>query len=287
MSSKKNIIADTNVWYDLANGNTNILDTIKSNGVLCVTPINMLEISSKINNQNFDTRRNAAKAIIQYADRYLMSNESYLVRFWGFNYNDPVMWKEAALTLSRANSIEDLQNGYYDTISNCNRKHKTDLLLDWKDYHYNDFKNSIIKVIESIHPNYTNRNKNNNLRKLTDTKLIKQFDTKEFMEDSILMTYERAKLILKDEKISHSKKATNKMVSSATPKLKVYVKAYSKYLKFLATAPAIPDKNDLGDYELFCYLQNKNWLLATSDKRWINIGKEVCPNNLLDLLQCK
>ena len=53
MSNTKNIIVDTNVWYDIADGNTDILNAIKNEGVLCATPINMLEISSKVNAGNF------------------------------------------------------------------------------------------------------------------------------------------------------------------------------------------------------------------------------------------
>ena len=53
------------------------------------------------------------------------------------------------------------------------------------------------------------------------------------------------------------------------------------------TAPAFPDENDLGDHDAFLYLQNKNWILATSDKRWVAISNEVCPDNLLDLLPYK
>jgi len=287
MSNTKNIIADTNVWYDIANGNTDILNAIKSKGKLCATPINMLEISSKVNKGNFQDRKNAAKAIIDYADRYLMSNEVYLVRYWGLNINDLIQWKEAAATLSRANSLSDLTNGYDDPIDNVKRKHNLDLLFRWRDYQYKDFKDGVIRGIESIHPGYNKRNLKGNLRRLTDPNLISLFDADYVFEASVLMTYERAKMALKDEAVNYPDRPTKDMIKTASPKLKNYLSAYNKYLKYLAVTPAFPDENDLGDHDAFLYLRNKNWILATSDKRWIAIANEVCPNNLLDLLPYK
>lgn len=45
--------------------------------------------------------------------------------------------------------------------------------------------------------------------------------------------------------------------------------------------------DNLGDHDAFLYLQNRNWILATSDRRWVAIAEEVCPNNLLNLLPYK
>lgn len=287
MSNTKNLIADTNVWYDIADGNTDMLNAIKNEGVLCATPINILEISSKVNAGNFQARKNAAKAMVDHADRYLMSNEIYLARYWGFNVNDSVQWKEAAVTLSRANSLSDLTNGYDDLIDNVRRKHNLDMLFKWRDYQYKDFKDGVVRGIESIHPRYNQRTPGGNLRRLTDPSKISLFDDNYNFEAGVLMTYERAKMALKDELVICPVKPTKSMITIASPKLKNYLNVYNKYLKYLAVTPAFPDENDLGDHDAFLYLQNKNWILATSDKRWVTFASEVCPRNLLDLLPYK
>mgnify|MGYP003589179639 CR=1 FL=1 len=287
MSDTKNIIADTNVWYDIAGGNTDILNAIKKQGALCATPINMLEISSKVNAGNFQDRKNAAKAIADHTDRYLMSNEIYLARYWGFNVNDSVQWREVALTLSRANSLSDLTNGYYDPIDNVRRKHNLDVLFKWRGDQYKDFKDGVVRGIESIHPGYNQRTAGGNLKRLTNPSTISLFDDNYDFESSVLATYERAKMAFKDKEVDYPSKPTKKMIEIASPKLKNYLNVYNKYLKFLSTTPAFPDENDLGDHDAFLYLQNRNWILATSDKRWVAIAKEVCPNNLLGLLSYK
>lgn len=285
----KNIVADTNVWYDIANENQNVLQEIKSKGSLCATPINILEIASKIDVNNFQQRQKVAKAIAKYADRFLQSNEDYLGRYWNVRISDTVKWEEATKTVSRAPSFQDLMNGYYDSIDNVRRRHNTELLKEWRGFHYEDFNEKVIKAIESVHPNYMNRTSSGNLRRLVDQKLISQFDSDEMQIASILMTYERVKLAIKVDKINtkYKEKPSQKDVKQVFHKIKNYINAYFQYLKYLATTPAAPDENDLGDHEAFMYLQNKNWILATSDKRWVQIANEICPQNLLNLLPYK
>ncbi|QKF80734.1 DNA adenine methylase [Halarcobacter ebronensis] len=208
----KNIICDSNVWYDILSGNSNILNTLKATGgKLCVTPINILEIASKVDSNNFNYRQNVAKAIMDYADRYLMSNEVYLARYWGFKVNDEVHWKEAVLTLLRAPSYNDLVNGYIDPIDNVKRKQDLKLLESWREYHYKDFNTGIINAIQSIHPKYMERKADGNLKKHKKSKNL--FEVKE--EDigaSILACYERAKVVAKDNRIKELSKYKDKVL---------------------------------------------------------------------------
>ncbi|MFW3357264.1 hypothetical protein [Aliarcobacter butzleri] len=281
-----NIVTDTNVWYD-AIGNDYVLNKIKSKGgMLCVTPINILEIVSKIDINNFEIRKKAAQSIIDNADRYLMSNEIYLARYWGFKVNDEVYWKNGVLTLSRAPSYNDLVNGYIDHIDKVTRKQNLKLLKDWREYHYKDYNKGVINGIQSIHSGYLERQSNGNLKKHKKIKTLFNINDKDIKE-SFFACYERAKMVLQEHKINPPESPNKIMLTNAIPKIKNYVFAYMEYLRFLATTPAKPDKNDLGDLDLFLYLQNRNWLLATSDKRWIAIAKKVCPNNLLDLINEK
>lgn len=282
-----NIVADTNVWYNIAIGNINILDKIKSKGgMLCATPINILEIVSKIDINNFEIRKKAAQAILDNANRYLMSNEIYLTRYWGFVVNDEIHWKDAVLSLSRAPSYIDLLNGYIDLKDNVKRKQNLKLLNEWRQFQYKDFNNGVINGIKSIHPGYLEMKIDGNLKKNKKIKKLFNISNDDVIE-SFFVCYERAKLVLKENKIDSPEFPNKMMLKKAIPKIRNFVFAYIEYLTFLATTPAKPDKNDLGDFDVFLYLQNKNWLLATSDKRWVSIAKKVCPNNLLDLTNLK
>ncbi len=58
---------------------------------------------------------------------------------------------------------------------------------------------------------------------------------------------------------------------------------YIEYIKDILKRGSKPDKNDLGDFENFMYLQNDDYILATRDKKMINICRKVYPNRILDL----
>lgn len=281
-----NIIADTNVWYAIGNGNTDMLKYLKSKGKLCAVPLNLLEIASKINENNFDIRQKAAQAIVDHADRFLKTNESYLLRYWGVKDFEDIDWKQGAIAIIKASSPEELEEGYDDFIDGVSRKQNTQLLQHWREYQYEDFKQGVIDGIKNIHPNYIRQTRNGKkITKITDENLLAEFDSQNMKNGSLNMTYYRVSIILKSDNIKFKlpNKPSHKSLASANQKLNPYINAYSQYLKYLVTAGALPDKNDLGDHEMFMYLQNKKWLLATSDKRWIRIAETVCPDNLLNL----
>lgn len=287
---KKNIVADTNVWYDIANGNINILTEIKKHGRLCATPINLLEIASKIDENNFEIRKNAAKAVLHHADRFLQSNEWYLERYWGFGTVDDIDWKQGFITISKANSPTALQEGFRDLENSVRRKQNTPLLLEWRTLQYADFKSSVVKAVKEILPGYIRETPNGiKMARLTNPNDMAFFDSKEFEDATLSAIYFRMKLgfNLENKNCNCPKDLNHKLRMIGMQKLGPYVRAYAQYLKYLATQQAKPDENDLGDHEAFMYLQDKNWILATADKRWINIANIVCPKQLIDLLPLK
>jgi hypothetical protein len=93
--------------------------------------------------------------------------------------------------------------------------------------------------------------------------------------------------VSKDCAKSLRSKPNRKLLDAVGNKLDIYFKAYAQYLRYLVTTPAKPNGNDLGDFEVFMYLQNKNWILATRDGRWAKIAQKVCPNQLIDLSKIK
>lgn len=274
----KNIVADTNIWYDIADGVIDV-NKIKTHGRLCATPINLLELVSKLDDLNFLKRKKAAEAALTHADRFLQSNETYLVRYFNGKSSDNFDWKEGFSTLTKASSLEELRDGFIDFQNNVIRSQNTQLILEWREHQYMDFRTEVIKAVEQILPGYENAlQQNGKIPKITNMKLVDFFDSDEFFRASLKAAKWRMKLSPNTKKIK-----INKISNEVAHKLTVYLKAYAAYLKYLATQEAKPQMNDLGDHEAFMYLQNKNWVLATSDKRWVNIAKEVCPSQVLNL----
>lgn len=285
----KYIVADTNIWYAIADGKLDP-NELKAKGKLCATPLSLIEIGSGVNDDTFTQRQKAASAMISYADIFLKSINFYLAQYLGYKGKPEIDWIQGAVTITKATSPKELIEGFTDFQDKVTRKQNTPFLNDWKKQQYNDFKQKIIELISNIHPDYITQTENGKeqLLPLTDEIIIKLFDTEEFFMSGKNMAYERMKMCVRDDYINRLPKTLNKkLLETLENKLDVYLKVYAQYIKVLVTTPAKPDGNDLGDFEVFMYLQNKNWILATRDKRWAKIAQKVCPNQLIDLSEIK
>ncbi|MCI4405951.1 MAG: hypothetical protein JHC35_01545, partial [Sulfuricurvum sp.] len=205
----KTIIADTNVWYAIGTGKKCILDIIKThNGKLCATPISLFEIMSKIDESNFELRKNAAIAVLNHADRIVDNNEAYMERYFGCatGRNDHINWKQGFITISKANSIDELMNGFTDYADGFYRKCNIPFVKDWRNFHYKDFRGGIIKSIENnLIPKYIKQmpNGQQKIAKLTDPSIIALFDSSEYYEETIKAIYYRMMLGLQVDKRKH------------------------------------------------------------------------------------
>lgn len=281
----KNIVADSNVWYSLASGNKDVEMIVTKEGRLCVTPTNLFELAYGINDSNFAKRKNTALVVLQFAKRYLQSNEAYLARYWGLDLDENIDWREGFISISKANSVQELIDGYADYENKVFRKQNIPFLRDWRTFQYIDYKQKVMEAVNKIMPNYLERiAKGRSIPKTLDENIIGFLDSKEFVEASLISTFDRTKLgYIVDNLPGCPSKPSKQSSLDAFYKVKPYIRAYAEFLKYICEFGAKPDDNDLGDHELFLYLQNKNWTLATADKRWVKIGQKACPKNIMDL----
>ena len=70
-------------------------------------------------------------------------------------------------------------------------------------------------------------------------------------------------------------------LAAAIPKIECYSRMYTQYLIRLMTEGALPQQNDSGDIDFFLYSIDDDHVVATNDKRWINIceGHRVRPED--------
>ena len=62
-------------------------------------------------------------------------------------------------------------------------------------------------------------------------------------------------------------------LAAAIPKIECYSRMYTHYLIRLMTEGFLPQQNNSGDIDLFLYSIDDDHVVATKDKRWINIAK--------------
>lgn len=262
-------ILDTNIWREMAHENKNVISYISSlDGELCATTVTLFELLSNISESNFDSRKKAAQVIIDKATLFIKSPEHVLASYFGANGGEEdIDYKEGFIGIANARSIQDLINGYNDSKAKVRRKFDISLLLNWRNHHYEDFKMKMTEAIESVLPGYKDYVENNVKRRAKISKDdLKEFDSQEFYDEAMRGVLYRANL------------ASNGDTPSTlveTSKVENYIKVYISYLKKLAIQGAKPDVNDLGDHDQFLYLQDENWKLITTDKRWNTIARDA------------
>jgi hypothetical protein len=282
---EKYIVADTNVWYYLAKKNNEKLNNLfRRIGKLCSIPLNLLEIAYKINEENFERQKVVVNIILKKTKIYLPHSSIFLKQSWGFKCDDEYDWKEGYKGIARAKSYHDLIDGYKDYLDLVIRKFNAPSARELKKLFCGFFYSEIIKAVDSIVPGYGEQIKNKGQPpKLKDKKKLALFDDDNFIYTIILTTWDRLKNFEEENGISIDARPSSDAFLTAESNLIIFAKAYAEYLRYLSQEGAKPEENDIGDIECFLYLRNDNYILATAEKRWIRIGKKVCPEKILDI----
>lgn len=276
-----NLIADTNIWYNISRGLRDP-SILKQNGrKLFAHPTSLLEIASKISNHTFKERKAAAQAVLDHADDILAHTEMHLTKVWNLESEyDSMNLMHGFAAIAEAKNLSELENiGVVDYKEGVIRTLNIKLSNIWRTYHWQDFKNKVEDAIDKYKPGYKNaRNQGKmfHMNKQEGGRFEKMIMHPSSQCAILFSTYERALKVLDRE----FEKPTQEQASQAYSLLEPYVEAYSRYLIKCATIFA-PEPNDLGDLECFIYLQDQNRLL-TNEKRWICIAKEVCPQFIFE-----
>lgn len=130
------LIADTNVWYDIASG-VRDPSALKAGGnLLKATPTSLLEITSLINNCNFIQRQAAARAVVEHADGVIVDSDSHCATLCGFNLShEPVDWIQAYRATANAKSPDELTNGVPNFVDKVIGRVNVSLARKWRTYH--------------------------------------------------------------------------------------------------------------------------------------------------------
>ena len=276
-----NIITDTNIWYDIANGDLKVADIKQNNqNLIYATPINILEIVSNVSDYQIERRQRAMIALIQNADVILQDTETHLTHLWGYNQNsDLISWRDILIAVEHANSLYELRNGVLDYSERVTRRVGVDFAHFWRTSHWADFRVAIENVLDQHISGYADARQNGRIIHF-DQEHGQEFRNMLYrdvtLHEILNATYDRANLVLRDFGTSlpaelRDTATLNPIRQNAYNSLSTYITAYAEYLYTCATTYA-PRDNDWGDLEHFIYLQNDNRLL-TNDIRWINIAR--------------
>jgi len=261
-----NIIADTNVWYNISDGRLDP-NKIKSAGHrLLATPTSFLEIKSLIDDHNFMKRRKVAQAVVEHADEIAKDCEYHLANLWRLPVADPAIpWLEGFKAIAQATCASEIQN--------------IPLTKDWRTLHWEDFRDKVVDTIDHYIPGYKATRAKGQCKHIKRNHGEKLLKTSAMRECVIKCTFWRALWVVDQQ----CRQPSHAEYDFTEPLVSPYVDAYIEYLVGCATKFA-PQSNDLGDSECFLYLQDGSAFL-TADERWVDIAMKACPLYFFDLLK--
>lgn len=264
------LICDTNIWYELAYGDIQAAD-LKRNGTrLLAMPLSLLEISSKLDQQTFEGRRNAAKALLEHADEILPEPEHHLANIWHVTHSNPFDWALALRTVANSNSLSELQSGVVEIENKLRMKLDTSFATNWRLSRYDEFVDDMESVVDSFWPGYKAARKVGKAIHMPK-ELGELFDKAtrypEQLKQYAIATFSR---VAAQSSGSIENLPDEAIINEAVSKLDSYSRVYQAYVVRLATLN-VPKPNDLGDLECFLYAQDGRRVL-THDKIWNEIA---------------
>jgi hypothetical protein len=275
------IIADTNVFYNLGAGHTKREQVVAAGDNLYYSPVSVLEIVGKVSDLNFEQRKAAANAILDSGAKQLCDPELHLTRLFGLKAaEEPFDWSQAIIAVAQAADPAALSAGVADYSDRVLRRVSVDEAGKWRGVTEQQWKDDMLKLMGEQIPKFgawyklskEERAKKNRPRLTGEKKqeFIKGTRTHDWLVTFVNACLERSlfKADLPDEPPPGF--ADNYV--KAAGKVTCYAMVYTHYLIKLFTEDMLPQMNDSGDLELFLYATDDDHIIATSEKRWLDIA---------------
>src|SRR5437879_10019 len=130
-----NVVADTNLYYDLAEGRAKRADIVSGDEILFCSPLSVIEIVSKMDEKNFAQRRNAIRAMLDHGAKVIPDPQSFLTsNIFGHKLNhQPPEWVEVIKGVAGANTLKEMESGVTDRIERKVRTVSVDYMRQWRE----------------------------------------------------------------------------------------------------------------------------------------------------------
>lgn len=281
-----NIVCDTNVFYDIAEGT---VDAKKlSNGganKLWASPITVLEIISKVNEQEFTKRQNAAQAVVKNAG-FLANPEYELCDAWDVLDTSSICTKcdNFMKILAEATDFPTFCNDLaaegenYGPINmhvlglenGSAREINLEFFRDFRAMHERDFRTTMVSVVDDMFPGYGEKVQAGtlNLKKSEKTSRLDDLKDSVFTKTVLYMTRRRAGISDYCDTSKYQRHPSQSTTQGAELRLQFYLKGYESFVEDIIACNKGVHDNDLGDLEYFIHVR-PGWSLATSEDTWI------------------
>ncbi len=274
-----NLVLDTNVFYDLADGSIDVSTFASSSDLLFYSPMSVLEITGKWSRKLFRKRKAAARAILDCGAAELPDQDSFLAQtIFRYALRRPVVsLKDAVVAMAKSRSVEALAGGVEDQLEKVVRKVDSDLVGRWRGV----VEGLWVKDMESIQDREIPRfaawrieraasviNPVPKLRGARKQAFIQKTHEPNWNLTLISMCHKRALLTARKTQPAVPDMEAYETITKAVMSLSCYCSVYTQYLIRLLTEGALPEPNDSGDIELFLHAVDNEHIVVTAEKKW-------------------
>ena len=279
----KTVILDTNVLYDIGLDRVRIEDVRRPKEHLCYSPISIIELVSKLDDRSFADRKAAASVILKHQIDELPDPESYLTAAFGYKLAEPApSYSDAVRALAEGQSLEEVRRGVPDYEIRVRRRLNVPFAATWREKGEQEWVDSLIALMADNIPGFQKwyakdpEKRSSSVPKLRGEekkKFLAGMKSREWSARIISACQMRAFFKADKNDLGVFTKERAHELAAAIPKMECYSRMYTQYLIRLMTEGVVPEQNDSGDIDLFLYSIDDDHVVATKDKRWINIAK--------------
>jgi hypothetical protein len=275
------LVCETHVWYEIGSGAIRPAGWKAGGHRMVASQLTLFELSSKITPKNFQARKAAAQAVLDYADVILTDPERHFASIWGLAVAATPLDGDGGRigfrAMAGAADLTALQQAASGMSINTIRA------TAWREGFTTKFVADIEEMIRTVaKPNYAVRRKSGKMNFLSgaaNLKLLRQgLERQEVVDAQVLLTRTRAAT----HATGRVAEPTPEEIDVARPQVMPFVKAYLKYAERVATLHASAP-NDWVDLHFFAYLQGGR-VLVTNEGRWIEVAKQAGQSSLVQEL---
>jgi len=281
-----NIVADTNIYYDLAEGRAKHADIVSGDDILFCSPLSIIEIISKMDDTNFEPRRNAIRAMLDHGAKVIPDPQSFLTQnIFGhkLNHQSPD-WMDVMKGVGGAKTLKDLELGVIDRLERKVRTVSVDYMRQWREVIDEQWLQDLLDIMRDQFANFDEtykaikEGKNSSppkLRKEKKKSFLDFINSPEWYIEQMRALYQRSLHYAEEPYASDPGTMTPDKFLAMLAKLVCHMGVYSEYVKSILTEGRLPALNDSGDMELMIYTVNDSHIVATAENKWPEFAKRA------------
>jgi hypothetical protein len=282
---QKNVIADTSLYYQLAKGSVRVDDIVARSESLVCSPLSIIEIVTKMDEQNFEYHRAAIKAMVNLKAKTFPDPHDFLAsNIFGLKLNRlPYDWFEVIRGIASAASFDEMKLDVIDPTDFKKRTLSIDHTRQWREVIDEQWLQDIISILRDQIVNFEKVHKAIKVGERSSMPILRK-DKDSFLDfvnspqwyiEHLGALYQRALLHGHDPSaIGRSKMPLASFMATLTSVL-CYLGIYSEFLKSILSEGRLPKPADNGVLELMIYLVDDSHVVATSDSKWQDYAKRA------------